>query len=125
MNEKELGARIAKLRSERGMTQLQLAEKLSVSDKTVSKWEVGGGYPDITYIPLISDLFGVTTDYILKGNVRTVQKLLTVSPFMDKYKPDIINENYLSNGWHIINFNLTGDGADFVGLVLLEKEVTG
>lgn len=42
------GAAIKGLRERNGMTQLQLAERLGVSDKTVSKWETGKGYPDIT-----------------------------------------------------------------------------
>lgn len=57
MNAQTIGNIIRELREDRGMTQLQLAERLNVSDKTVSKWETGGGYPDITQIePLIRTL---------------------------------------------------------------------
>ena len=48
MNQYVTGAIIKELREKNKMTQLQLAEKLGVSDKTISKWETGKGYPDIT-----------------------------------------------------------------------------
>ena len=57
MNAQTVGNIIKELREDKGMTQMQLAERLNVSDKTVSKWENGGGYPDITQIePLIRTL---------------------------------------------------------------------
>ncbi len=63
----ELGNRIAALRKVNNVTQVQLAEAIGVSDKTVSKWETGGCYPDISLIPALADYFSVTTDYILRG----------------------------------------------------------
>lgn len=57
MNAQTIGNIIKELREDRGMTQAQLASRLNVSDKTVSKWETGGGYPEITLIePLIRTL---------------------------------------------------------------------
>ena len=47
MNTQKLGAFIAQLRKEKGLTQLQLAERLNVTDKAVSRWETGKNYPDI------------------------------------------------------------------------------
>ncbi len=49
------------------MTQQEVAKSLGITDKTVSKWETGNGYPDITMIPALAELFGVTTDEILQG----------------------------------------------------------
>ena len=50
MDAQKLGLFIASIRKERGMTQSELAAKLFVSDKTISKWERGAGFPDIKNI---------------------------------------------------------------------------
>lgn len=50
MDAKKIGERIAKLRKERNMSQIQLAEKLYVTEKAVSKWECGNGIPDLDNI---------------------------------------------------------------------------
>ena len=66
MEQKEtLGKRIATLRKERGLTQEQLAEKVGVSAQAVSKWENDISCPDITLLPLLADLFGVSVDELL------------------------------------------------------------
>ena len=51
MNELSFGTRIAELRNISNITQLELAEKLGVTDRAVSKWETGSGYPDIALLP--------------------------------------------------------------------------
>lgn len=61
------GAYLAALRKARGMTQQEAAEQLGVSNKTVSKWENGAGLPDITVLPALAELYGVTADDILTG----------------------------------------------------------
>ena len=122
MNEQNIGARIANLRTERQMTQAELAEKLGVSDKAVSKWELGGCYPDITLFPMLADLFGVSIDYLMRGNSRTVQHLKS-GWFGDNFRKSL-NGKYLANGWRITDLKLTGDGEGG-GLIaaILEKEV--
>ena len=50
MDSQKFGAFISELRKERGWTQLELAQKLNVTDKAVSKWERGAGFPDIKLI---------------------------------------------------------------------------
>lgn len=57
---------IQKLRQEKGMTQLELAEKINYSDKTVSKWERGESLPDIVVLKTVADLFEVTLDYLVE-----------------------------------------------------------
>lgn len=57
---------IQKLRQEKGMTQLELAEKLNYSDKSVSKWERGESLPDIVVLKSVADLFEVTLDYLVE-----------------------------------------------------------
>ena len=67
---KTLNERIKTLRKENGLTQSQLAEKLGVTDKAVSKWEVGEANPDISLLAKISEIFGVTIDYLLTGKAE-------------------------------------------------------
>ena len=68
MNQYVTGAVIRKLREKSGMTQVDLAQVLSVSDKTVSKWETGKGYPDITLLEPIADAFRISVTELLSGN---------------------------------------------------------
>lgn len=67
MDNKKIGIFISELRKEKNMTQKDLAEKLNVTDKAVSKWERGVGYPEITILPLLADALGVTTSELLQG----------------------------------------------------------
>lgn len=67
MEKQTMGKFIAALRKAKGMTQWELAEKLGVTNKSVSKWECDEGYPDLSLIPVIAEIFGVTSDEILKG----------------------------------------------------------
>ncbi len=62
-----IGQFIAVLRKANGMTQQQLADRLNVSNKAVSRWERDETAPDITLIPAIAEIFGVTCDELLKG----------------------------------------------------------
>lgn len=66
MKEQSLGMMIAALRKEKGMTQLELAEKLGVTDKAVSKWERDLSCPDIGSIPKLSELLGVSVEELLQ-----------------------------------------------------------
>lgn len=68
MNRYVTGAVIKKLREKNHLTQVELAEKLSVSDKTISKWETAKGYPDITLLESIANVFGVSVTELMLGN---------------------------------------------------------
>ena len=74
MEKKTIGAFIAALRKANGMTQKDLAEKLNVSDKTVSRWERNDGAPDLSVIPVIAEIFGVTCDELLRGERRPAEE---------------------------------------------------
>ena len=74
MEKKSIGEFIAVLRKANGMTQKQLAEKLAVSDKTVSRWERSETAPDLTLIPVIAELFGVTSDELLRGEKKRTEQ---------------------------------------------------
>ncbi len=67
MEKKTIGAFIAVLRKANGLTQRQLAEMLNVSDKAISRWERDEALPDLTMIPVLADIFGVTADELLRG----------------------------------------------------------
>ena len=67
-----MGKRIAELRKRSGMTQSSLAKRLEISDRTVSKWESGQGYPDIAILPQISAAFGVSIDYLMLGQKKGI-----------------------------------------------------
>lgn len=69
MDQKQVGALICRLRKEKQMTQLQLAERLGVSDKAVSKWERGLGCPEISLLPQIAAVFGVDLEKMLTGGI--------------------------------------------------------
>lgn len=62
-----IGKTIAELRKAKGWTQIELAEKLQVSDKAVSKWEQEGGIPSVEFFPALAEVFGVTIDYLMTG----------------------------------------------------------
>ena len=64
-NKETLGKRIAELRKRKGMTQEQLGEKVGVSAQAVSKWENDLSYPDITLLPVLSDLLGASVDELM------------------------------------------------------------
>lgn len=72
MDPKTIGNTIAYLRKKSGMTQIDLAAALGISNKTISKWESGQGYPDITFFPLIASLFGVSIDYLMLGEKKGI-----------------------------------------------------
>ncbi len=59
---------IVRLRKEKELTQAQLAEKLNYSDKAVSKWERGESLPDVAVLKELSELFGVTVDFLLESD---------------------------------------------------------
>lgn len=67
MKKKTLGSFLAALRKANGMTQKELAERLNVSDKTVSRWERDDGDPELALIPVLAEIFGVTCDELLRG----------------------------------------------------------
>lgn len=67
MNQYVTGLMIKELREKKKMTQKELAEKLSVSDKTVSKWERGQGYPDITLLEPIAKSFSISIAELISG----------------------------------------------------------
>ncbi len=75
MTSKECGNFIAELRKEKKLTQKELAEKINVSDKAVSRWETGKGYPDVTSLVSLSEYFDVSVNELLSGKRLTVENI--------------------------------------------------
>ncbi|MBR3817125.1 MAG: helix-turn-helix transcriptional regulator [Clostridia bacterium] len=67
MTSKQCGEFISLLRKEKNLTQKQLAQKINVTDKAVSRWETGRGYPDVTSLTALSEFFGISVNELLAG----------------------------------------------------------
>lgn len=70
----DIGSKIKTLRLSKSMTQEQLAKALHVSAQAVSKWEKGKSYPDIHSLLLLSALFDVSLDQLIKGDLETMKQ---------------------------------------------------
>ena len=70
MDCRKVGELIQKLRKERGWTQKYLADKMNISDRTVSKWERGLGLPDVGLLKNLSDIFGIDLGKMLDGDLN-------------------------------------------------------
>jgi transcriptional regulator with XRE-family HTH domain len=71
----DIGEQIKEHRKHGGWTQKELAERLNVSDKTISSWETGRTYPELTLLVELSELFNVSLDSLLRGDVKVVKKI--------------------------------------------------
>ena len=72
----ELSKTIKRLRTEKGWSQETLAEKAYVSRQTISNWENDKNYPDVHSLLILSDLFGVSLDELIKGDVETMKNTI-------------------------------------------------
>ena len=109
-----LGEKIQVLRKQRDISQEQLAERLSVSRQAISKWETGESLPDVENILQLSNIFDVTTDYLLKTYYDeqptvvnpTVPNFQTSTDFKDELWND--DEDDDTAGRFNITFNFEG-----------------
>lgn len=84
-----IGKTIAELRKEKGWTQAELAQKLQVSDKAVSKWEKDTGAPSVEFFPVLAALFGVSIDYIMTGKDIEPEIIVTSKAKLCAKKDDV------------------------------------
>ena len=75
MKKQTLGMMISTLRKEKGMTQLELAEKMGVTDKAVSKWERDLSFPDINSIPKLAEVFEISVDELMQVKTETKENM--------------------------------------------------
>lgn len=88
MEKRTMGSLMSALRKSKGMTQQDVADILGVSNKTVSKWECDDGCPDISTLPAIAELYGITVDELIRGEVRNES---TPMEFIREAKPRTVN----------------------------------
>ena len=88
MKKQTLGMMISTLRKEKGMTQLELAEKMGVTDKAVSKWERDLSFPDISSIPKLAEIFEVSVDELIQVKTEIKENI-------GKNKVDVIVDTAL------------------------------
>ena len=120
MEKKTIGKFIAALRKANGMTQKELGEKLFVSDKTVSRWECDECTPEISLIPSIAEIFGITTDELLRGerNLHVVADNRTDTTEWQKAKSDKQFRLMLDNRQRKYkNFTLLSIGITVLGFI--------
>ena len=99
MEKKTMGSFMAALRKANGLTQQQVADKLNVSNKTVSKWECNEGYPEISMLPVIAELYSVSVDELLRGE--------RISKVIDEEKADVNTDD-------VDNSPKTGDSSEIL-----------
>lgn len=110
-----LGETLTNLRKAKGLSQEQLAEKLNLTRQTISKWELNQSAPDIDYLLRLSEIFGVSTDYLIKGeqSVNTPDK--TSQPYDDE-QPDNKSDNVNVYKW-CFYLGAVGIGASLMGII--------
>jgi transcriptional regulator with XRE-family HTH domain len=121
MEKKTIGGFISALRKANGMTQKELAEKLNVSDKTVSRWECDDSVPDLSIIPVIAEIFDITCDELLRGerkspSERDVQNSasdMELSPKGEKQRQRILSAGISKYKAH----TFISIGIAFVGII--------
>ncbi len=96
MEKKTIGQFISVLRKASGMTQQELAERLNVSNKAVSRWERDECAPDISLIPVIAEIFGVSCDELLRGE-RINSHADSVTVYHQEAKKDLKVERQVKN----------------------------
>lgn len=121
MEKKTIGKFIAALRKASGMTQRELGDRLFVSDKTVSRWECDECTPDLSLIPSIAEIFGITTDELLRGernNLDRESSLQSDSHSKQKSKGDKQLKLMLHNKKkRFTNVSLISIGLAVLGLI--------
>ena len=120
MNDFEFGNYLYDLRKKAGLSQNELAWQLGVTNKAVSKWESEQATPDLDKVVIMSDIFEVTTDYLLKG-------IEPVKTDDHKTMADVIDQKVLTkkNGkraktalkWFLIGFGVLL-GIDFISMLI-------
>lgn len=98
MMKSDIGGFLAALRKSKGYTQQEAADRLGVSNKTISSWETGASCPDISMLPAIAELYGVTCDEIVRGKrilaaedekTAEIKREKAMARLLSKHKTDL------------------------------------
>lgn len=112
MNQEKIGKFILELRKEKNMTQQILADKLGVSDKTISKWENGRGMPDLSLIKPLCNILGISINELLSG------ERLDKKDYSEKLEENIINTINYTNEKVLEKNNFIGILFIVFGLII-------
>lgn len=99
MDKKEIGSKISAMRKERGLTQKVLAEKLHVSDKTVSKWETGTHFPDIAIMEDLAAALGISVVELLGLEKASSEEMITEIASISIEEKNAIAKEIKNRGW--------------------------
>ena len=97
MNQQKIGNFILELRKERNMTQQELADKIGVTDKAISKWENGRGMPDLSLMKPLCTALGITINDLLSG------EKIDKKDYQDKFEENILNTINYTNKNKLFN----------------------
>lgn len=116
MDAKKIGKFIYQIRTEKRMTQKELAEQINVTDKAVSKWENGEGCPDVSLLPVLSKVLNVEILDLLEGNLpleNTSKKIY----FYDFGAKDVLSKNQMSLIWNFGDLLCNSLRDDFSSII--------
>lgn len=117
-----LGQKLRKIRSKFGLSQEQLAEVINVSRQAITKWENDGGLPDVSNLQEISEVFGVTVDYLLNDDSNLPALSMKKKLDRNKYKNKVVMysevlKEYYSEPYEIFVLSRTKK-LNFIELIL-------
>lgn len=108
MEQEKIGKFISELRKENNMTQEELAEKMGVSDKSISRWENGKTMPDISMLSILAKELNCTIQELLNGRKMTKEELIelkeTINKLIEYQSRKQIDNDKKTNRYNIIGF---------------------
>lgn len=130
MANQSMGEIISTLRKEKGMTQKDIADKLGITDKAVSKWERDVAFPDTATIPKLAEILGVSVEDLLQAKAAPVPATSSVQKIVNlvlKAVPlamgiAIIVTSLLGQLDMVSGFTMLGVGLACVGAYLLKEK---
>ena len=114
MEQVKIGKFIASKRKEQGLTQLQLAEKLGITDRAVSKWETGKSLPDASLMPELCKLLKITINDLLCGEVVSVENY---NEKAEKALLEMVKKEEMQNKKLMMYENVIGFGSTISFLI--------
>lgn len=118
----EVSEKILKLRKANNLTQEELAEKLDVSRQSVSKWETGQTIPELEKLVALSEVFNVTTDYLLKQS--ELNELSIKTEILEKRQEELSRENEKRQSKHYCIFCCVGIYLAAAAIVMLVNSIS-
>ncbi len=112
MNQEKIGKFILELRKEKNMTQMDLADKIGVTDRAISKWENGKGMPDLSLIQPLCKELGITINDLLSG------EKIDKNDYQEKFEENVLNTIKYSNE-KIIKCIVFYIGTFFLGIFIV------